>query len=596
MRKHLLSDERGAIMLVALAFAVFGVAMLYYAIGIGETVLQREHMQDAADGAALTAAVVHARSMNFIVLLNIIMAALIAILVAFKLAETLALIGIIVAAALAWFTGGASLSAIPPLKGVAGEMKDLYDTCKDPIFTALEVLHDTAGVVAAVSPGAADGVASADIKAHWAPPVDQYLVAKNLNALPVEDDTFDKLCNEGGKLAGGLALEPLVFIPGGIKDALSDALGDLTGSMSDWFCGESGGPTPSPPARRETKLFPRTEEMERCQHETLSPSQAALAAQDPEHFHTPACDESSADVDAAKPDSSTGACRSGQDCSESGPYEQHAEMARQQCDPTTSPAPFGYTYQTRSATVSYRYNSKAGWVRGTPEYKQPALVADQATPPCGPQALRPSVGVGYQKQVRAKRGGEVQPLCSDEAAPVLPPLGPNDPREVTVEFVEVRHMLSCKKSVLEPIEVSNSKAADDSGDPKYPKRVRGDLKLGGEVFQIRTVVHKSDAATAANKAVKLSLWGAKAPEVAHPPGYGLAPFAFAQAEYFYDGTEGPDAWMWNMNWRARLRRFRLAEDVEDRRIFFAKTAVPFTTQDSLEFQKDLLAVEAEIAH
>ena len=75
--------------LVALAFAVFGVAMLYYAIGIGQTVLRREHMQDAADGAALTAAVVHARSMNFVVLLNIIMAALIAVLVALKLVEGL---------------------------------------------------------------------------------------------------------------------------------------------------------------------------------------------------------------------------------------------------------------------------------------------------------------------------------------------------------------------------------------------------------------------------------------------------------------------------------------------------------------------------
>jgi len=28
----------------------------------------------------------------------------------------------------------------------------------------------------------------------------------------------------------------------------------------------------------------------------------------------------------------------------------------------------------------------------------------------------------------------------------------------------------------------------------------------------------------------------------------------AQAEYYYEGTENIDEWMWNQRWRARLRR------------------------------------------
>jgi hypothetical protein len=46
----------------------------------------------------------------------------------------------------------------------------------------------------------------------------------------------------------------------------------------------------------------------------------------------------------------------------------------------------------------------------------------------------------------------------------------------------------------------------------------------------------------------------------------------AQAEYYFDTSydearkrprQDPDQWMWNMSWRARLRRFRLPRDGEE---------------------------------
>jgi hypothetical protein len=37
----------------------------------------------------------------------------------------------------------------------------------------------------------------------------------------------------------------------------------------------------------------------------------------------------------------------------------------------------------------------------------------------------------------------------------------------------------------------------------------------------------------------------------------LARFGFAQAEYYYDGTEDRDQWLWHMYWRARFRRVQL---------------------------------------
>src|SRR5664280_917773 len=121
-------NDRGAIMLIAAFFAIFGVAILYYMIGMGQAVLFRERMQDAADATALSAAIANARGMNFIVLINIVMAALLAILVTIKLVEGIAILGMFIAAALAWVTFGATLTAIPPLRTIQQAMNTAYKT------------------------------------------------------------------------------------------------------------------------------------------------------------------------------------------------------------------------------------------------------------------------------------------------------------------------------------------------------------------------------------------------------------------------------------------------------------------------------------
>lgn len=77
--RALASDQRGAIMVIGIFIATMLVGILYYVWGIGGALLFRERMQDAADASAFSAAVVHARGMNILVLLNIIMCALAAI-------------------------------------------------------------------------------------------------------------------------------------------------------------------------------------------------------------------------------------------------------------------------------------------------------------------------------------------------------------------------------------------------------------------------------------------------------------------------------------------------------------------------------------
>ncbi|MFK7989575.1 MAG: TadE/TadG family type IV pilus assembly protein [Sandaracinaceae bacterium] len=74
--RQLIADQRGATMVMGVFIATLLVGMIYYVWGIGDTIMFRERMQDASDTAAFSAAVMHARGMNMIALLNMIMSAL----------------------------------------------------------------------------------------------------------------------------------------------------------------------------------------------------------------------------------------------------------------------------------------------------------------------------------------------------------------------------------------------------------------------------------------------------------------------------------------------------------------------------------------
>ena len=63
-------DERGAVMVMGLAMILSLVAFMWFCLGIGETVVFRDHMQDSADAAAFSHAAVDAAGMNILVLIN----------------------------------------------------------------------------------------------------------------------------------------------------------------------------------------------------------------------------------------------------------------------------------------------------------------------------------------------------------------------------------------------------------------------------------------------------------------------------------------------------------------------------------------------
>lgn len=71
--------ERGAIMVMGVFLACSMIAAMWYLMGIGDAILWRDRQQEAADSIAFTSAAVHARGMNFISMINIIMLLVVAV-------------------------------------------------------------------------------------------------------------------------------------------------------------------------------------------------------------------------------------------------------------------------------------------------------------------------------------------------------------------------------------------------------------------------------------------------------------------------------------------------------------------------------------
>src|SRR5258708_13522805 len=82
---ELKAEEWGGMMVVGIFMCSCIVGLLWYIAGIGDAIVYRERMQEAADAVAFSGATLHARGMNLIVLINLLMACVLAVRVALKM-------------------------------------------------------------------------------------------------------------------------------------------------------------------------------------------------------------------------------------------------------------------------------------------------------------------------------------------------------------------------------------------------------------------------------------------------------------------------------------------------------------------------------
>ena len=70
--RSLARNQDGAVLVIGVFAAAFLVGTVYFVLGAGDAIEHRAVMQDAADTGSYTMAVLHARAMNMIALLNMV--------------------------------------------------------------------------------------------------------------------------------------------------------------------------------------------------------------------------------------------------------------------------------------------------------------------------------------------------------------------------------------------------------------------------------------------------------------------------------------------------------------------------------------------
>jgi hypothetical protein len=219
------------------------VGILWYLAGIGDAIIYRERMQEASDAVAFSAAVIHARGMNLIVLINLLMALILSIRVAMKVAQVVCLILAIVFAFIP-FIGTAIASA---LTTAAEFLQDVIQATQEPIDETLKALNVVEGAIAYITPpGALAG--SLMVGNKYKPTVKENEAAALApgtiaSGLPVEDGSPDILCKKAGE-----SVVELIALVGHIPEAAASRASGLFGKIISaggaYFCDIGGGGSP----------------------------------------------------------------------------------------------------------------------------------------------------------------------------------------------------------------------------------------------------------------------------------------------------------------------------------------------------------------
>ena len=121
-------DASGAILVSAVFMAAVLVGALWAVVGIGDAILHRQSLQSSADAVAFAGALYHARGMNLIALINVVMSGIMAVLVALKLVAALNLAALVLScSASALCSVGVGCWAVP-ICAFTGDLKPEIDS------------------------------------------------------------------------------------------------------------------------------------------------------------------------------------------------------------------------------------------------------------------------------------------------------------------------------------------------------------------------------------------------------------------------------------------------------------------------------------
>jgi hypothetical protein len=195
------------------------------------------------------------------------------------------------------------------------------------------------------------------------------------------------------------------------------------------------------------------------------------------------------------------------------------------------------------------------------------------TSPCGPGgSIGPEWISDYWESDDPEDPGYevVAPLCVEIYEDRIPAGSGEEGERQVVEYSMVQELLRCSKEYSYEVAGTADGAEPLGGadNGKSPFRVETGTSLGDDDFQLRAVVFGELPSSRPEGVMRIAAFGRCDGESSpcNSPALSVASqigrISVAQAEYFYDGSEERDEWLWNYRWRARLRRFHFDSQEE----------------------------------
>jgi hypothetical protein len=243
LNRRIEHDERGAVLVLGIFMCACMVGVLWYLAGIGDAIIYRERLQEGTDAAAFSAASLHARGMNLIVLLNLLMACILAVRVTLKAVQA----GLGLAA---FFC-----AVFPPLiefeptclEGIK-LTEDAIRATRQPINNTLKALSRTQNAIKTLVPTAA-AAGALQVGLKYKPIVREATAANpaKLTGLPIEEGSIDRLCSEAGESVVGLFAWALpVSLPAMAINKVRTVIGKSVSTAGAYFCEMGSGPATPP--------------------------------------------------------------------------------------------------------------------------------------------------------------------------------------------------------------------------------------------------------------------------------------------------------------------------------------------------------------
>lgn len=249
-------------MLTGLFMAFCLVTALWYVIGIGDAVIFRDRMQEAADSGAFTSAALHAKGMNFISACNLIMLVMVTIHIVAGVIQDATILTCLAA-------GLGCISCALACPKIPGAIRNFHNVAKamKAGLNAMTVLEGAAavgypwlGTARAAQVGKSYGnqgrIKDVTVFALGGSNVPG-LVGGSAGpvplGLPVTGESYNELCKQLGSELGNL-LGSIIPLPGGIGKGLGKLLGGVAGTFFKFrYCNDLGGGANDPYVRQQAR-------------------------------------------------------------------------------------------------------------------------------------------------------------------------------------------------------------------------------------------------------------------------------------------------------------------------------------------------------